>query len=189
MAEAGILMAASPAGCGFGRGDAPKERRGVAGQRAHLELKLESPRTGTSPAPAAPAGSPGCCARAAGHPRTAFFLSSNPTQCSGLRARRPGRLQEHETMAIEQTLSIIKPDGVAKGVIGKIISRFETNGLKPVALRMEQLSQADAEGFYAVHKERGFFGALVKFMTSGPVLVMCLEGESAVLKNRADGGD
>jgi nucleoside-diphosphate kinase len=87
-------------------------------------------------------------------------------------------------MAIERTLSIIKPDGVAKGVIGKIISRFETNGLKPVALRMEQLSQADAEGFYAVHKERGFFGALVKFMTSGPVLVMCLEGESAVLKNR-----
>ncbi len=87
-------------------------------------------------------------------------------------------------MAIERTLSIIKPDGVEKGVIGQIISRFEGNGLKPVAIRMQQLSRADAEGFYAVHKERGFFKALCDFMTSGPVVIMALEGENAVLKNR-----
>ena len=87
-------------------------------------------------------------------------------------------------MAIERTLSIIKPDGVEKGVIGQIITRFEGNGLKPVAIRMQQLSRADAEGFYAVHKERGFFKALCDFMTSGPVVIMALEGENAVLKNR-----
>ena len=87
-------------------------------------------------------------------------------------------------MAIERTLSIIKRDGVEKGVIGQIISRFEGNGLKPVAIRMQQLSRADAEGFYAVHKERGFFKALCDFMTSGPVVIMALEGENAVLKNR-----
>jgi nucleoside-diphosphate kinase len=87
-------------------------------------------------------------------------------------------------MAIERTLSIIKPDGVEKGVIGKIISRFETNGLKPVAIRMQSLSKADAEGFYAVHKDRPFFKDLCAFMTSGPVVVMCLEGEGAVAKNR-----
>jgi nucleoside-diphosphate kinase len=87
-------------------------------------------------------------------------------------------------MAIERTLSIIKPDGVEKGVIGRVISRFETAGLKPVAIRMAHLSQAEAEGFYAVHKARPFFGDLVKFMTGGPVVLMVLEGEDAVAKNR-----
>ena len=87
-------------------------------------------------------------------------------------------------MAIERTLSIIKPDGVEKGVIGQIISRFEGNGMKPVAIRMQQLSRAEAEGFYAVHKERGFFKPLCDFMVSGPVVIMVLEGENAVLKNR-----
>ena len=85
-------------------------------------------------------------------------------------------------MAIERTLSIIKPDAVAKNVIGKIYSRFETNGLKIVAAQMRQLSQAEAEGFYAVHRERPFFADLVKFMTSGPVMIQVLEGEN--LKNR-----
>jgi nucleoside-diphosphate kinase len=87
-------------------------------------------------------------------------------------------------MAIERTLSIIKPDGLEKGVIGKIISRFEEKGLKPVAIRLQQLSQKEAEGFYAVHKERPFFKDLVSFMVSGPVVLMALEGEGAVLKNR-----
>jgi nucleoside-diphosphate kinase len=87
-------------------------------------------------------------------------------------------------MAIERTLSIIKPDGVQKGIIGKIIARFEDAGLKPVAMRMVHLSQREAEGFYAVHRERPFFKGLVEFMTSGPVLVMALEGESAIAKNR-----
>lgn len=87
-------------------------------------------------------------------------------------------------MAIERTLSIIKPDAVAKNVIGKIYSRFETNGLKIVAAQLKQLSRAEAEGFYAVHKERPFFNALVEFMISGPVMIQVLEGEGAVLKNR-----
>ncbi len=87
-------------------------------------------------------------------------------------------------MAIERTLSIIKPDGVEKGIIGRVISRFETAGLKPVAAKMKLLSRTEAEGFYAVHKARPFFGDLVKFMTSGPVLLMVLEGEGAVSKNR-----
>ena len=87
-------------------------------------------------------------------------------------------------MAIERTLSIIKPDAVAKNVIGKIYSRFESNGLKIVAAQMRQLSKAEAEGFYAVHKERPFFADLVKFMTSGPVMVQVLEGEGAIAKNR-----
>jgi len=87
-------------------------------------------------------------------------------------------------MAIERTLSIIKPDGLEKGVIGKVISRFEEKGLKPVAIRLQQLSQAQAEGFYAVHSARPFFKDLVSFMVSGPVVLMVLEGENAVLKNR-----
>ena len=87
-------------------------------------------------------------------------------------------------MAIERTLSIIKPDAVAKNVIGKIYSRFETNGLKIGAAQMRQLRQAEAEGFYAVHRERPFFADLVKFMTSGPVMIQVLEGENAILKNR-----
>ncbi|PRB84362.1 nucleoside-diphosphate kinase [Pseudomonas sp. MYb185] len=87
-------------------------------------------------------------------------------------------------MAVERTLSIIKPDAVAKNVIGQILSRFEQAGLSVVAAKMVQLSQADAEGFYAEHKERPFFKDLVSFMTSGPVVVQVLEGEGAVLKNR-----
>ena len=87
-------------------------------------------------------------------------------------------------MAIERTFSIIKPDAVAKNVIGQIVTRFEDAGLKVVATRLTQLSQADAEAFYAVHKARPFFGDLVKFMISGPVMVQVLEGEGAILKNR-----
>ena len=87
-------------------------------------------------------------------------------------------------MAIEKTLSIIKPDAVAKNVIGEIYSRFEKAGLKVIAARMTQLSRAEAEGFYAVHKARPFFNDLVSFMISGPVMIQVLEGEGAVLKNR-----
>jgi nucleoside-diphosphate kinase len=87
-------------------------------------------------------------------------------------------------MATERTLSIIKPDAVAKNVIGEIYSRFEKAGLKIVAAKMLQLSQEQAEGFYAVHKERPFFKDLVEFMTSGPVMVQALEGENAIAKNR-----
>ncbi|CBV41274.1 nucleoside-diphosphate kinase [Halomonas elongata] len=87
-------------------------------------------------------------------------------------------------MATERTLSIIKPDAVAKNVIGEIESRFEKAGLKIVAAKMLQLSQEQAEGFYAEHKERPFFGDLVGFMTSGPVVVQVLEGENAIAANR-----
>ncbi|CAB3789671.1 Nucleoside diphosphate kinase [Paraburkholderia caffeinitolerans] len=87
-------------------------------------------------------------------------------------------------MALERTLSIIKPDAVAKNVIGQIYSRFESAGLKIVASRMVHLSRADAEKFYAVHAERPFFKDLVEFMISGPVQIQVLEGESAILKNR-----
>ena len=87
-------------------------------------------------------------------------------------------------MAIERTLSIIKPDAVAKNVIGKIVSRFEAAGLKIVAARLVQLSRNEAEQFYAVHKERPFFKDLVEFMLSGPVFVQVLEGEDAIAKNR-----
>ena len=87
-------------------------------------------------------------------------------------------------MAVQRTLSIIKPDGVAKNVIGDIYSRFEKAGLKVVAARMMHLSRDQAEGFYAVHKERPFFGALVEFMMSGPVMVQVLEGENAISRNR-----
>ncbi|WP_456453302.1 nucleoside-diphosphate kinase [Hydrogenimonas sp.] len=85
---------------------------------------------------------------------------------------------------MERTLSIIKPDAVKKNVIGKIIDRFESNGLRIAAMKKVQLSEKDAGEFYAVHKERPFFGELVEFMTSGPVVVMVLEGENAVAKNR-----
>ncbi|WP_043318389.1 nucleoside-diphosphate kinase [Microbulbifer sp. HZ11] len=87
-------------------------------------------------------------------------------------------------MAVERTLSIIKPDAVAKNVIGEIESRFEKAGLRIVAMKMVQLSQEKAEGFYAEHKERPFFKDLVEFMTSGPVVVQVLEGENAILANR-----
>lgn len=87
-------------------------------------------------------------------------------------------------MAIERTFSIIKPDAVAKNVIGEIYSRFEKNGLKIVAAKMLHLTQAQAEGFYAEHSERGFFKDLVSFMISGPVIMQVLEGENAVLKHR-----
>lgn len=87
-------------------------------------------------------------------------------------------------MALERTLSIIKPDAVAKNVIGQIYSRFESAGLKVVASKMKHLSRREAEGFYAVHRERPFFAALVEFMISGPVMIQVLEGDNAVLKNR-----
>jgi nucleoside-diphosphate kinase len=87
-------------------------------------------------------------------------------------------------MAIERTFSIIKPDAVAKNVIGEIYSRFEKNGLRIVAAKMVHLTQAQAEGFYAVHKERPFFKDLVSFMISGPVIMQVLEGENAIAKNR-----
>ena len=87
-------------------------------------------------------------------------------------------------MAIERTLSIIKPDAVAKNVIGQIYARFEAAGLKVIAARMQHLSQREAEAFYAVHKERPFFKDLVDFMVSGPVMIQVLEGEGAIAKNR-----
>jgi nucleoside-diphosphate kinase len=87
-------------------------------------------------------------------------------------------------MSLERTLSIIKPDAVAKNVIGQIYSRFENRGLKIVAARMLHLSQAEAEGFYAVHRQRPFFNDLVNFMISGPVMIQILEGEGAIQKNR-----
>ena len=87
-------------------------------------------------------------------------------------------------MALERTLSIIKPDAVAKNVIGEIYTRFEKAGLRIIAAKMKQLSRADAEGFYAVHRERPFFNALVEFMISGPVMIQALEGDNAIAKNR-----
>jgi len=87
-------------------------------------------------------------------------------------------------MAIERTFSIIKPDAVAKNVIGEVVSRFEKNGLRIIAMRMVHLTREQAEGFYAVHRERPFFNDLVAFMTSGPVVVQVLEGENAISKNR-----
>jgi nucleoside-diphosphate kinase len=86
---------------------------------------------------------------------------------------------------VQRTLSIVKPDGVRKGVIGKVVSRFEEAGIRIVAMQMRQLNRKDAEGFYAVHRERPFFGELVEFMTSGPVVVMVLEGEDVIARNRA----
>jgi len=87
-------------------------------------------------------------------------------------------------MAVERTLSIIKPDAVAKNVIGEIYTRFERAGLKIVAAKMTWLARPDAEGFYAVHRERPFFKDLVEFMTSGPVMIQVLEGDNAIVKNR-----
>src|ERR1700724_470990 len=87
-------------------------------------------------------------------------------------------------MPIERTLSIVKPDGVGRNLIGEVYRRFEAAGLRVIAARMVQLSQAEAEGFYAVHRERPFFRDLVKFMTSGPILVQVLEGDDAIAKNR-----
>jgi nucleoside-diphosphate kinase len=87
-------------------------------------------------------------------------------------------------MPIERTLSIVKPDGVGRNLIGEVLNRFEKAGLKVIAARMTHLSQKEAEGFYAVHRERPFFKDLVKFMTSGPVLVQVLEGEDAIARNR-----
>src|SRR6186997_177687 len=87
-------------------------------------------------------------------------------------------------MAVQRTLSIIKPDAVAKNVIGQIYARFEDAGLKIIAARMAHLSRAEAEAFYAVHRARPFFGDLVSFMISGPVMIQVLEGESAIAKNR-----
>lgn len=85
---------------------------------------------------------------------------------------------------MERTLSIIKPDGVEKNVIGEVIKRFETNGIKIAAMKMIHLSKTQAQGFYAVHKERPFFDSLTDFMTSGPIVVMVLEGEDVIAKNR-----
>ena len=85
---------------------------------------------------------------------------------------------------LEQTLSIIKPDGVVKGIIGEIIKRFENNGLKIRAMKMVRLSKKEAEGFYIVHKDRSFYNSLTDFMSSGPIVVMILEGEDAIRKNR-----
>jgi nucleoside-diphosphate kinase len=87
-------------------------------------------------------------------------------------------------MAVERTFSIIKPDAVKKNVIGQIVARFEGAGLRVIATRMKHLSQAEAEGFYAVHRERPFFRDLVSFMISGPVVLQVLEGENAIAKNR-----
>ncbi len=87
-------------------------------------------------------------------------------------------------MAVERTLSIVKPDAVGKNVIGEIYSRFEKGGLRIIAAKMKQLSREDAEGFYAVHKERPFFNDLVNFMISGPVIIQALEGENAIAKHR-----
>lgn len=87
-------------------------------------------------------------------------------------------------MAVERTFSIVKPDGVEKGIIGKVIARFEESGLKPVAMRFHWMSTRDAEGFYQVHRSRPFFRDLVNFMTSGPSVLMVLEGENAIAKNR-----
>src|SRR5688500_8760317 len=112
--------------------------------------------------------------------RRGFFCYSRAGQGS---VPLPAYPEKHP-MALERTLSIIKPDAVAKNVIGEIYSRFEKAGLKVAASKMKQLSRAEAEGFYAVHRERPFFNALVEFMISGPVMIQVLQGDNAVLKNR-----
>src|SRR3990172_2371597 len=97
---------------------------------------------------------------------------------------RPQTEEEHLKMAIERTLSIIKPDGVRQKVIGEVIRRFEGSGLKVAAIKMIHMDKGEAQGFYAVHRERPFFGSLTEFMSSGPCVVMVLEGEGAIAKNR-----
>jgi nucleoside-diphosphate kinase len=87
-------------------------------------------------------------------------------------------------MSLQRTLSLIKPDGLEKGILGKLITRFEERQLKPVAMKLVRLTHAQAEGFYGIHRARPFFGSLVKFMTRGPILAIVLEGEDAVQKNR-----
>lgn len=114
--------------------------------------------------------------------RGIFVLTSGLFSCKG-RLTGP-RTLEFIHMALERTLSIVKPDAVAKNVVGEIYSRFEKAGLKIAAAKMKHLSRKEAEGFYAVHRERPFFNALVEFMSSGPVMIQVLEGEGAVLKNR-----
>src|SRR3989304_1943255 len=100
-------------------------------------------------------------------------------------AARPSRPGPGDPlMAVQRTLSIVKPDAVAKNVIGQLYTRFESAGMKIIAARMMHLSQRQAEGFYAVHRERAFFRDLVKFMISGPIMVQVLEGENAIAKNR-----
>ncbi len=91
----------------------------------------------------------------------------------------------HHMSGKQRTLSIVKPDGVRKGVVGDVIRRFETAGIRVVAMKMLRLTKAGAEGFYAVHRERPFFGSLTDFMSSGPVVVMVLEGENVIARNRA----
>src|SRR5579863_6814110 len=97
---------------------------------------------------------------------------------------RAGRLPDEPEMALERTLSIVKPDGVSRNLIGEVYRRFEQAGLRIIAARMVHLSQREAEGFYAVHRERPFFKDLVRYMTSGPVVVQVLEGDSAIARNR-----
>ncbi len=87
-------------------------------------------------------------------------------------------------MSVQRTLSLVKPDGLEKGILGKLLARFEEQKLKPVAIKLMQLNRAQAEGFYAVHRERSFFDGLITFMTRGPILAVVLEGEDAVQKNR-----
>jgi Nucleoside diphosphate kinase len=104
--------------------------------------------------------------------------------CYNLTLAKPLIYKEVKNMTVERTLSIIKPDAVAQNVIGQIYTRFEKAGLKIVAAQMRQLSRQEAEGFYAVHRERPFFKDLVEFMISGPVMIQALEGENAIAKNR-----
>lgn len=112
---------------------------------------------------------------------TSSFQTNN---INGEKNKNATEQHQEKIMTKEQTLSIIKPDAVKKNLIGEILSRFEKGGLKVVATKMKHLSREEAEGFYAVHKERPFFNDLVDFMTSGPIVISVLEGDNAILKNR-----